>query len=73
MKDNNNSHGGPNNNLMSKGVIIPIIFAVIATIIFVIATTPAIGLFPSGNHYDSLTTTAPTQTTEYVANEYVQG
>lgn len=68
-----NSQKSLEHDMRIKGVIIPIIFAIIVAVAVIIITSPAFGLFPSGNHYDSLTTTAPTQTTEYIANEYVQG
>lgn len=66
-----NSNDALNKNLRNKTVIIPIFFAIIVAIIVIIISSPAFGLFPSGNHDDALTTTAPTQTTEYVADEYV--
>lgn len=71
MKENN-SNNELERNLRVKGILIPIIFAIVVAVAVYIATSPTLGLFPSGNHYDSLTTTAPTQTTEYIANEYVQ-
>lgn len=73
MKENRNSNDELNKNLKNKGIIIPIIFAIAAAVIVIIASSPALGFFPNGNHDDSLTTTAPTQTTEYVTDEYAQG
>lgn len=55
-------------NLNQKGVVIPVIFAVVIVVLCVIFSSPRLGIFPSGNHDDSLTTTAPTQTTEYLIN-----
>lgn len=57
-------------NLKFKGLTIPVIFAVIVVILCMIFANPHVGLFPSGNHHDSLTTTKPTQTTEFNENEF---
>lgn len=57
-------------NLKTKGIFIPIIFAIIVVVICVALASPKANFFPSGNHHDSLTTTAPTQTTEFNENEY---
>lgn len=59
-------------NIRQKGVVIPIIFAIIVAVITMIVFSPSVGLFPNGNHQDSLTTTAPTETSEYIENEFVQ-
>lgn len=72
MKERN-PHSALEHDLKVKGIIIPIIFAIIAAVVVIVLSSPAVGIYPSGNHHDSLTTTAPTQTTEYIANEYVQG
>ncbi len=71
MKEKGNSNDALSKNLKNKTVVVPILFAIVVAILVIIISSPAIGLFPSGNHDDALTTTAPTQTTEYVANEYV--
>lgn len=57
-------------NLKFKGLTIPVAFAVIVVILCMIFANPHVGLFPSGNHHDSLTTTKPTQTTEFNENEF---
>ena len=54
-------------NLKIKGILIPIIFAVCAFL-----ASDNVAFFPSGNHHDSLTTTAPTKTTEFNEDEYAQ-
>jgi hypothetical protein len=59
-------------SLRTRVIIIPIIFAIVIAVICIVLSNPSLDIFPSGNHYDSLTTTAPTQTTEYMQNEYVQ-
>lgn len=59
-------------NLRIKGILIPIIFAAVVVGICAFLVSPRVALFPSGNHHDSLTTTAPTQTTEYIEDEYAQ-
>lgn len=57
-------------NLRTKGILIPIIFSIIVVVACAFLASPKAGFFPSGNHHDSLTTTAPTQTTEFNENEY---
>ncbi|WP_455493810.1 hypothetical protein [Eubacterium sp.] len=57
-------------NLKTKGILIPIIFAIIVVAVCAVLASPNVEFFPSGNHHDSLTTTAPTQTTEFDENEY---
>lgn len=57
-------------NLKFKGVTVPVIFAIIVVIICLILSNPHVGLFPSGNHDDSLTTTQTTVKTEYDENEF---
>ncbi len=59
-------------NLKVKGILIPIIFAIIVVGVCAFLASDKVALFPSGNHHDSLTTTAPTQTTEFNENEYAQ-
>lgn len=56
--------------LKLRGIVIPIIFAIVVVIACIIMTNPHLGFFPSGNHHDSLTTTAPTETTEFDEDEY---
>lgn len=56
-------------DLKVRGLIIPIIFAVVVVIVCVILSTSHLEIFPSGDHYDSLTTTV-TQTTEFNENEF---
>lgn len=72
MKEKSNHKNDLDNNLKKKGLLIPIIFAIIVAVLVIIVSSPVVGLFPSGKHYDHLTTTAPTQTTEYVTDEYAQ-
>lgn len=57
-------------NLRTKGILIPIIFSIIVVVACVFLASSKADFFPSGNHHDSLTTTAPTQTTEFNENEY---
>lgn len=71
VEEKGNQKDALNKNLNNKALVIPVFFAIVVAIIVIIISSPAIGLFPSGNHDDALTTTAPTQTTEYVADEYV--
>lgn len=59
-------------NLKIKGILIPIIFAIIVVSLCVFLASDNVAFFPSGNHHDSLTTTAPTQTTEFNEDEYAQ-
>lgn len=72
VKEKKNSQNGRNKDIRTKGVLIPVIFAIVVVLLFFIFSSPATGLYPNGNHKDSLTTTAPTQTTEYDPNANVQ-
>lgn len=56
--------------LKLRGIVIPIIFAIVVVLACIIMTNPHWNIFPSGNHHDSLTTTAPTETTEFDEDEY---
>ncbi len=59
-------------NLKVKSIVIPIIFAIITVIICIVIFNSRLSFFPDGNHNDALTTTAPTQTTEFDENEYAR-
>ena len=59
-------------NLEIKGILIPIIFAIIVVAVCAFLASDNVAFFPSGNHHDSLTTTAPTKTTEFNEDEYAQ-
>ena len=56
-------------DLKVRGITIPIIFALVVVAACVIISTSHLNIFPSGNHYDSLTTTV-TETTEFNENEF---
>jgi hypothetical protein len=68
----NNTEKSLSRNLKVKGILIPIIFAIIVVGLCTFLASDKVAFFPSGNHHDSLTTTAPTQTTEFNENEYAQ-
>lgn len=57
-------------SLRIKGIVIPVLFAIIVACCCFVLASPKVDIFPSGNHHDSLTTTAPTQTTEFNEDEY---
>lgn len=67
-----NSDSVLRDNLKRKAVVMPIIFAIVVVVLCIILSSPMLNIFPSGNHKDSLTTTAPTQTTEYMLDELTQ-
>lgn len=61
-----------NNNLKVKSIVIPIVFAIVTVIICIVIFNSNISIFPNGHHNDALTTTAPTQTTEFDENEFTR-
>lgn len=59
-------------NLKFKGITVPVVFAIVIVVICIILSNSHIGLLPSGNHDDSLTTTQTTVKSEYDENEFKQ-
>lgn len=57
-------------SLRMKSVVIPIIFALVTVIICTFIFNSDLSFIPDGHHDDALTTTAPTQTTEFDENEF---
>lgn len=67
--EKNNQTDALKHDLRVRGIVIPIIFAIVTVILCVIISTSHLDIFPSGKHYDSLTTTV-TETTEFNENEF---
>lgn len=67
--EKNNQTDALKHDLRVRGIVIPIIFAIVTVVICVIISTSHLDIFPSGMHHDSLTTTV-TETTEFNENEF---
>lgn len=65
-----NSKDSLSRNLRVKGIVIPVIFAVIVVLICMLLSNFGLGFLPSGTHDDALTTTATTEKTEFDENEF---
>lgn len=68
MADKNNKDS-LSRNLKTKGIVIPVLFAVIVVLICMLFAGSG-SFLPSGTHNDALTTTATTEKTEFDENEY---
>lgn len=67
-----NSKDSLSRNLKTKGIVIPLIFAVVVVLICMLLSNFDLGFLPSGTHDDALTTTATTKKTEFDENEFSQ-
>ena len=67
-----NSKDSLSRNLKTKGIVIPLIFAVVVVLICMLLSNFDLGFLPIGTHDDALTTTATTEKTEFDENEFSQ-
>ena len=67
-----NSKDSLSRNLKTKGIVIPLIFAVVVVLICMLLSNFDLGFLPRGTHDDALTTTATTEKTEFDENEFSQ-